>query len=170
MKYKSKRCNLNVYLPYLQMTILERYCQLTRWDPVRRFTYPCRVFFTISPWLICEGRALFPRNDCDSSFSVEGGSRRCRTQVAMEEKRCMVNSRGIISSTTMAIMKEATMTVMAEPVVMASERMDEWWGCSSFWNWEAALQGKKLALMTPLFLGFASSWQHAVGRTHCTMR
>ena len=41
--------------------------------------------------------------------------------MAKEEKRCIVNSRGIISSTAMAIMKEATMTVMVEPVVMATE-------------------------------------------------
>ena len=41
--------------------------------------------------------------------------------MAKEEKRCMVNRSGIIISTTMAIRKEATMTVMAEPVVMAAE-------------------------------------------------
>ena len=65
--------------------------------------------------------ALFPRKEGDPPFSVEGGRRRWRTQVAKEEKRCKVNSRGTISSTAMAIMKEATMTVMAEPVVMATE-------------------------------------------------
>ena len=64
--------------------------------------------------------ALFPRKEGDPPFSVEGGRRRWRTQVAKEEKRCMVNRSGIIISTTMAIMKEATMTVMAEPVVMAA--------------------------------------------------
>ena len=41
--------------------------------------------------------------------------------MAKAEKRCIVKSRGIISSTAMAIMKETTMTVMAEPVVMAAE-------------------------------------------------
>ena len=63
------------------------------------------------------------RNEEGSPLSVVGGRRRWRTQVAKEEKRCIANSRGIINSTTMAIMKEVTMTVMAEPVVMASERV-----------------------------------------------
>ena len=73
--------------------------------------------------MICEARDFFPRNEDGSPLSLEGGRRRWRTQVAKEEKRCIANSRGIINSTTMAIMKEATMTVMAEPVVISAERV-----------------------------------------------
>ena len=127
-------------------------------------SYPWRVFFTLSPRLSCEAMALFPQEEeVDSPFSLEeGGRRRWRSQVANEEKRCIVNSRGIISSTAMAIMKEATMTVMAEPVVMAAESEGEW---ARSLEQLLKLSRASLALMNPQSSPVNVGLKEAVGRT-----
>ena len=64
----------------------------------------------------------------ESPFPAWEGRRRWPSQETRAEKRCTVKSRGIISSTAMAMRKEATMTVMVEPVVIAWQIVDKWGG------------------------------------------